>query len=69
MSALDYSAIKRKVESKLCPLHNQYPKFSKTTTGFEITACCSRFKGDLEKIVSDETEKSVHNMLKNIFKK
>lgn len=73
MSDLNYNSIKRKIESQKCSEHNKNPEFIKTLKGFEIKACCENFRSDLvkksEKIIAEETKKSIEKMMKNIFKK
>jgi len=73
MSDLDYNSIKRKIESQKCSEHNENPEFRKTSKGFEIKACCENFRSELiqksEKIIAEETKKSIEKMMKNIFKK
>ncbi len=73
MSDLDYNSIKRKIESQKCSEHNNNPQFIKTSKGFEIKACCENFRSELvkrsEKIIAEETKKSIEKMMKNIFKK
>lgn len=73
MSELDYNSIKRKIENQTCTEHKMNPKFIKTLKGFEITACCESFRSELveksRKIMTDETKKTIENMIKNIFKK
>lgn len=73
MSDLDYNLIKRKIESQKCSEHNKNPKFIKTSSGFEIKACCENFRSEVikksENIIADETKKAIEKMMKNIFKK
>lgn len=73
MTDLDYNSIKRKIESQKCSEHNKNPEFIKTSKRFEIKACCENFRGELvkksEKIIAEETKKSIEKMMKNIFKK
>ena len=44
---LNYSAIKRKIESEVCAEHNVSPEFIKTAKGFQINSCCEEFKDKL----------------------
>lgn len=73
MSDLDYNSIKRKIENQKCSEHNKNPQFIKTSKGFEIKACCENFRSELvkksEKIITEETKKSIEKMMKNILKK
>lgn len=70
---LDYSAIKRKIESETCSKHNVKPEFKKTSKGFEINACCEEFRSKLnaktQKIVTEQTKSAMEKMFKNAFKK
>lgn len=73
MNELNYSSIKRKIESKLCNEHRTHPQFIKTSKGFEIKACCDKFRNELvkesEKFIGEETQKAIEKMMKNILKK
>lgn len=41
---IDYDVIKRKIESEVCPEHNEHSEFKKSAEGFQISACCEDFK-------------------------
>ena len=73
MDDLDYSSIKRKIENQKCQEHYENPKFIKTSKGFEIKACCEKFRTEIikksEKIIAEETKKAIEKMMKNIFRK
>jgi hypothetical protein len=70
---LDYSVIKRKIESEVCIEHNVRPQFIKTTKGFQINCCCEEFKKKLlekaQKYVAEQTKLAVDKMLKKAFKR
>jgi len=70
---LDYSVIKRKIESEVCIEHNVPPQFIKTTKGFQINCCCEEFKKILlekaQKYVAEQTKLAVDKMLKKAFKR
>ncbi|WP_238160943.1 hypothetical protein [Flavobacterium cupreum] len=54
---LDYDEIKRKIESEICPEHNEHPEFKKIAKGFEISSCCDDFKKKLTKKVKKNISK------------
>lgn len=68
---LDYSAIKRKIESEVCTEHKVSPEFIKTTKGFQINCCCEEFKKKLlekaQKHIADQTKVAIEKMLKKAF--
>ncbi|WP_337965474.1 hypothetical protein [uncultured Flavobacterium sp.] len=70
---LDYSAIKRKIESEVCAGHNVSPEFIKTAKGFQINSCCEEFKDKLvekaKKNIAEQTKITVEKMLKKAFKR
>lgn len=70
---LDYSVIKRKIESEVCAEHNTTPKFIKTAKGFQISSCCEEFKIKLvekaKKNIAEQTKSAVKEMMKKAFKR
>jgi hypothetical protein len=71
--SIDYSAIKRKIESETCVNHNKQPEFIKTSSGFQINSCCEEFKSKLsekaKKLVAEEMRIYAQKMFKSAFKK
>jgi peptidyl-prolyl cis/trans isomerase len=72
MSSINYSNIKSRIERYSCPEHRERPKFTITSDGFTITACCEKFRTSLineaKSAVEEETQKAIEKMLKNAFK-
>jgi len=70
---LDYTVIKRKIESEVCSEHNEHPEFKKTAKGFQINSCCEGFKIKLiekvKKHIAQQTKISFQKMLKKAFKR
>jgi hypothetical protein len=68
---LDYSSIKRKIESETCRQHGLRAKFEMANSGFSINACCEIFANKLtvkaEKLIAEENETIVDKMLRNAF--
>ncbi|MCX8523156.1 hypothetical protein OF897_04370 [Chryseobacterium formosus] len=73
MSDLDYNSIKRKIESQKCSEHNKNPQFMKTSKGFDIKTCCENFRSELvkisERLIVEETQKAIDQVMRNAFKK
>ncbi len=72
MENIDYASVKRKIEREKCFKHNKYPKFEKTTKGFNISACCEEFQTEIvkktEKIIAEETKSAIEKMMKKAFR-
>ncbi len=72
MSEIDYNSIKRKIENLTCVEHKKNPVFINTTNGFEIHACCDKFRNEVGEKAKEmffyETQKLLEKPLKNIFK-
>jgi hypothetical protein len=71
--SIDYSAIKRKIESETCVNHNKHPEFKQTSSGFQINSCCEEFKSKLaekgKKLVAEQMKLYAQKMFKSAFKK
>ena len=72
MTDINYSNIKHRIERESCPEHGERPKFTKTSDGFSISACCEKFRASLineaKTAVAEETKRTIENMLRDAFK-
>ena len=73
MGMIDMYSVKRKLESKVCPTHNERATVSVMGDKINLKCCCNSFQNSLSSLAQQEiaaqSKKYVEDQLRKAFKR
>ena len=63
--------VKRALEKKICPTHQEHPTIKETSKGLSFTACCESFKETLveeaKQLYTKQARQNISDQLRDLF--